>query len=63
MLLTHDKENLIKIIKTSYLRNEKRINSNKKISAKDDIYLKKAEELLYRELSYSLNMSFDDVFE
>lgn len=63
LLLTHDKDNLIKIIKTSYLRNKKRINNNKKISTKDDTYLKKAEELLYRELSYSLNMPFDDVFE
>lgn len=50
-------ENLIKIIKTTYLRNEKRINNKKRISEKDESYFKRAEKQLYEELSISLNMT------
>ena len=53
-------ENLIKIIKTTYLRNKSRIDSKKKISDKDDMYFKMSEKLLYTEFSLALNMSFDD---
>lgn len=56
-------ENLIKIIKTSYLRNERRVLSKKKISDKDDMYFKLAEKLLYTEFSIALNKSFDDTKE
>lgn len=52
-------EDLIKIIKTTYLRNDNRLKNNKKISDKDKTYFAKAEEYLYNELSISLNMSFD----
>ena len=37
-------EDLVKIIKTTYLRNQLRILNNKKISEKDDEYLKRAEK-------------------
>lgn len=60
---TGDKLDLIKIIKTSYMRNYIRINNKKKASEKDNIYFKKAENLLYYELSYSLSMSYDEVKE
>ena len=53
-------KNLIKIIKTTYLRNKSRIDSKKKISDKDDMYFKMAEKLLYTEFSLALNMSYDD---
>ena len=53
-------EDLIKIIKTTYLRNDYRANNNKKRSEKDDNYFKEAEARLYNELSIALNMSFDD---
>lgn len=56
-------EDLIKIIKTSYIRNDNRIKSNKKISDKDKAFFDKAEEYLYTELSISLNMSLDEVKE
>ena len=59
--LTH--ENLIKIIKTTYLRNKIRTDSKKKISDKDDMYFKMAEKLLYTEFSVSLNMSYEDTKE
>ena len=61
MLKNGSYENLIKIIKTTYLRNEDRINNKKKISEKDDNFFKLAEKYLYNELSVSLNMSVEEV--
>ena len=63
LIKTGNKLDLIKIIKTSYMRYYIRINNKKKASEKDNIYLKKAEDLLYYELSYSLSMSYDEVKE
>lgn len=54
-------EDLIKVIKTTYSRNQERINNKKHISEKDDTYFKKAEKLLYNEFSVSLNKSFGEV--
>ena len=54
-------ENLIKIIKTTYLRNENRINNKKKVSEKDTTYFELAEKYLYNELSIALNMTFEEV--
>ena len=53
-------EDLVKIIKTTYLRNKNRLSSHKKIGEKDDNYFKKAEKLLYNELSISLGLTFDE---
>ena len=53
-------EDLIKIIKTAYLRNYDRILNHKKISEKDDNYFNKAETLLYNELSISLGKSYEE---
>lgn len=56
-------EDLIKIIKTTYLRNDERIKNGKKAGDKDNNYFKKAEKILYNELSVSLNMSYEEVKE
>ncbi len=53
-------EDLIKIIKTSYLRNEARINAKKKTSEKDTKYFELAEKYLYNELSIALGKTFDE---
>lgn len=53
-------EDLIKIIKTSYSRNKKRVDSNKKISEKDKHYFDLAESYLYNEISIVLNKSYED---
>ena len=45
-------EDLIKIIKTTYLRNKERIDNNKKIGGTDDEYFKQAEKYLYNEFSF-----------
>ena len=60
LLYNGNLEDLIKKIKTTYLRNDARIKSNKKISDKDRTYFEKAEEYLYNELSISLGMGFED---
>lgn len=56
-------EELISIIKTTYLRNEKRINDNKKVSEIDDSYFRTAEKYLYNEFSIVLNKTYDETKE
>lgn len=51
--------NLVKIIKTTYLRNKRRTDEHKKIGETDESYFNKAEKLLYNELSVSLDMTYD----
>lgn len=53
-------EDLVKIIKTSYLRNQIRILNNKRISEIDDEYFRRAEKYLYEEIGIVLNLSFED---
>lgn len=54
-------EDLIKIIKTTYLRNEERIANNKKTIDKDNYYFNQAESYLYQEFAISLNMPYNEV--
>ena len=51
---------LIKIIKTTYTRNDLRLKSGKKIGDKDKDYFEKSERYLYNELSLALGMSYDE---
>lgn len=60
LLNTEDPLDLVKIIKTTYLRNKKRLDSGKKIGDKDDAYFKKAETYLYTSLAISLNMTYEE---
>ena len=53
-------DDLVKIIKTTYLRNEERLSNKKKTSDKDTTYFNQAEKYLYTELAVVLDMSFDD---
>ena len=56
-------EDLLKIIKTSYLRNQIRILNNKRISEIDDEYFRRAEKYLYEEIGIVLNLSFENTKE
>lgn len=56
-------EDLIKIIKTTYLRNKERIDNNKKTTDKDNYYFNQAESYLYSELSVVLNLTYDETKE
>ena len=63
LLATGSHKDLIKIIKTTYLRNADRLKNNKKSSEKDEIYFKEAERILYNEFSIALNMTNEEVKE
>ncbi len=52
---------LIKIIKTLYLRTQSRLLEGKKVTAVDEKYLHIAEEQLYGELAIPLNMEKDQI--
>ncbi len=52
-------EDLITVIKTTYLRNLNRKNNNKKISDKDNSYFLHVEKYLYTELGVVLNLDFE----
>ena len=56
-------EDYIKIIKTTYLRNQERIDNKRKISDKDEYYFNLAEKYLYNEFRIVLNMTFDEIKE
>ena len=53
-------KDLIKIIKTTYLRNQERLNHKRKVSDKDKMYFELAEKYLYTEFSIVLNMTLED---
>jgi len=57
LLKEETKEGLIQIIKTTYLRNQKRMSNNKKISDKDKSYFDKAESYLYLEIATVLGIT------
>lgn len=54
-------ESLISIIKLTYLRQKKRVESGKKGTVIDERYLNLAENNLYAELGFALNISKEDV--
>ncbi len=53
-------ENLMRIIKTTYLRNQERLNNKKKKAEKDSYYFDLAEKYLYTEFSVVLGMTIDE---
>ncbi len=56
-----DCRELVRIIKTLFLRGEARLKAGKKITTTDERYLRLAEEHLYSELSVALGMPVDNV--
>ena len=56
-------EDLIKIIKTTYLRNKERIDNNKKVGDRDNSYFELAEKYLYTEFMVVLDMTYDEAKE
>ena len=54
-------EELVKIIKTLYLRKEKRLAAGKKVTSSDAKYLHLAEESLYGELSVVMGIPKDEM--
>lgn len=60
-LLSCDCRELIKTIKTIYKRKQARVNSGKKVASVDERYFQQAEEQLYGELAYVLEMEREEV--
>lgn len=58
---TNSCEELVKIIKTIYLRKQKRIQAGRKVTAVDAKYFHLAEENLYGELAVALEIPRDEV--
>ena len=58
---TYDCQSLVQIIKTLYLRRQNRINAGKKALSSDEQYLRKAEALLYSEMSVALDIPKEEV--
>lgn len=56
-----DCRELVRIIKTIYLHKKERLDEGKKVAAVDERYFHQAEELLYEELAYALDMGVDQV--
>ena len=55
-----DHRDYVRIIKTTYLRNELRTESNKKLNENDKTYFRLAEHILYSEIGAALGMDFDE---
>lgn len=58
---TNNCEDLVKIIKTIYLRKQKRIQAGRKVTAVDAKYFHIAEDSLYGELAVALQIPKDEV--
>jgi CarD family transcriptional regulator len=58
---TYDCQSLVRIIKTLYLRKQNRLREGKKVLSSDEQYLRKAEELLYSEMSLALSIPKEQV--
>ncbi len=58
---TYDSQSLVQIIKTLYLRRQDRVRQGKKVLSSDEHYLKKAEELLFNEMSVALSIPRENI--
>lgn len=60
-LKTHDCEELIELTMSIYAKKQAAVQEKKKIGVVDEKYMKRAEELLFGELSVALGIDKDDV--
>lgn len=58
---TYDCHSLVQVIKTLHLRKQSRLQEGKKVLSSDEQYLRKAEELLYSEMSLALSIPKEEV--
>lgn len=61
VLAACDCRGLVRIIKTIYQRQKKRLEEGKKLAVRDEKYFKQAEDNLYSELAIALDMDKDEV--
>lgn len=60
-LQTCDCEELVKIIKTLYMRKQQRLENGKKVTVVDEKYFRQAEDKLYEELAFVLEMEKSEI--
>lgn len=60
-LSTHSNDDLIRLIKSVYIKNRRSIKAGRHMGQTDQQYMKRAEKLLYGELSVALGMAYDEV--
>ena len=60
LLNSGSQRDLVKIIKTTYLRNQERLENKKKIGDKDSRYFEEAEKDLYDEFATVLGLSIEE---
>ncbi len=56
-----DRHELVKLIKTLYIHQQSRLEQKKKLRSTDEHFLKDAENMLYEEFAYVLNIGKDEV--
>lgn len=56
-----NREEIIKVIKTLYLRKQELVANRKKLRSSDETIMQKAEKMLYDEFAMVLNINQDDV--
>ena len=62
-LASREPKQLISIIKTLYLRRQKRVDEGKKVTSVDERYFKLAENKLHSELAFVLKVEKRDVYQ
>lgn len=60
-LNTHENEDLVRLIKTVYRKNHRSMKAGRHMGSTDQQYVKRAEKLLYGELSVALGIGFEQV--
>lgn len=61
ILKSGNRKELVKLIKTVYFQKGEREKAGKKIWAADENAMKKAEKILYEEISFVMNIAYDEV--
>lgn len=61
IMMKNDCTGWMQIIKTLYLKKQQRMSEGRKSTAKDDLYLKVAEDFLYREFAAALGVEKENV--
>ena len=63
LIHSDEHEDLVRIIKTAYLRSEAKLKKGLRRSEKDKMYFRMAEKMLYSELAASLEKTYDETEE
>ncbi|MCD8355581.1 MAG: CarD family transcriptional regulator [Clostridia bacterium] len=60
-LNTHENDDLIRLIKSVYMKNQRSIKAGRHMGQTDQQYMKRAEKMLYGELAIALSMEYDQI--